>query len=293
MMYNRMKSFSHVLKSAPWIFALLVCATVAHAQEGTIRYDQTVKIHYELPEEVRNMEGFDELMETFSDFQISAFPHVMHFSATASLMRLDEEFMDSLKASLDPMAMMSKLEDVDPGKMMAIGMAVMNSMDTESMMNLNNVPIQGTYTNFDEGEYVQERDILTRRFRVTGPVQPPTWKLSDEERSFLDYRILKASATVDTLSLEAWYAPDILVPAGPHLYGGLPGLVLILNLKGTTGTYEETYTARSIDLTTSPDFLRPETGKEVTAEEFAEILTEKNKEIQDSFSRIRNMNFDY
>ena len=65
-------------------------------------------------------------------------------------------------------------------------------------------------------------------YLVTGEQPVISWRLLGEERVYRDHRVMKATATVDSAVVEAWFAPEIPVPAGPGLYGGLPGLVLMV-----------------------------------------------------------------
>ncbi len=93
------------------------------------------------------------------------------------------------------------------------------------------------------------------------------WHVEEEVRTLLGFRVIRATAVQDSVGLEAWFAPDIPVPAGPLLYGGLPELILELTLGGG----EKTYTATEVDLESVPEVTPPTLGVAVTAEEFERI----------------------
>ena len=92
----------------------------------------------------------------------------------------------------------------------------------------------------------------------------------------LDRQVMKATAvpTMDTVSVEAWFAPEIPAPFGPDNYGGLPGLILMLSIDDGSKLYEAT----SITLDTEIEITVPEKGRPVTQEEFEKIVQERLEE---------------
>ena len=94
--------------------------------------------------------------------------------------------------------------------------------------------------NLDDGTYTNHYKFLTRDFLVAGELREPAWKLTGEEGMLLDRQVMKATATMDTVSVEAWFAPEIPAPFGPDNYGGLPGLILMLSVDDGSKLYEAT-----------------------------------------------------
>lgn len=86
--------------------------------------------------------------------------------------------------------------------------------------------IDTTFVDLEEGTYSQWIDFDAEAYLVKGRVREFPWRLTNETRLYLDYRVTKATALVDSAVVEAWFAPDIPVSVGPGLYGGLPGLIL-------------------------------------------------------------------
>ena len=127
----------------------------------------------------------------------------------------------------------------------------------------------GAWTNLTDGSFVEVREFLGRTFRI--PVERPNfaWKLTGEQAVFLGYPVFQAVAQQDSTSLEAWFTPDIPIPAGPAQYGGLPGLILTL----TVDSSRVTYTATAIDTVTSGGKLKaPTDGSRVTRAEYDKMV---------------------
>ena len=132
----------------------------------------------------------------------------------------------------------------------------------------------------DEGTYTNHSKFLTHDFLVTGELPELAWKLTGEEGMLLDRQVMKAIATMDTVSVEAWFTPEISAPFGPDNYGELPGLILMLSIDDGNKLYEAT----SIMLDTEIEITVPGKGRSVTQEEF-EILVRERME-----GRVSGMN---
>lgn len=268
---------------------LLLLATTAAAQRGTVRYEQVVTQTYDITDALKEIEGIEELIAQFPQNQAAR--HILHFDESAYAMGLDEAYLDSLRSSFDGQEFM---ESLDPEQMMQMMRAMgelMSTMGDQLVEASANPEPHAVYVNFEDGVYTEEHQLFDRTFLVSGDLELPAWRLTSEERSFLGHRILKATAVQDSVNLEAWFTPEIPVPAGPALYGGLPGLILVLSLGGDSLTY----TAQAIDLE-SGEPVEPFTdGKVVTRKEFEQIARDKAREFRDEMNRNRSrgFNFDY
>ena len=70
------------------------------------------------------------------------------------------------------------------------------------------------------------------------------WNITDESKTIDHILVYKAiGKTRDNLEIEAWFAPEIPISAGPEIYMGLPGLILELQ-KGYTK-----YVSKKIEFT--------------------------------------------
>lgn len=75
----------------------------------------------------------------------------------------------------------------------------------------------------------------------------------------------------DAGPIEAWFAPEIPVPAGPGLYGGLPRSVLMVN----NAHYGEVYAADSLAIGPSvPSAASPTSGRKVSECEYGQLRAE-------------------
>ncbi len=81
----------------------------------------------------------------------------------------------------------------------------------------------------------------------------------------------------------AWYTPMIPVGHGPSEYGGLPGLILELNVDRTTILCSKIV----MNPDEPEDIKAPSKGKEVTREEYNAIVKEKTDEMREMWGRGR------
>jgi GLPGLI family protein len=89
--------------------------------------------------------------------------------------------------------------------------------------------------------------------------------------------VQKATAMQDSTVIEAWFTPEIPVSTGPGLYGGLPGLILVVSVDGG----HETFSATEVSLGDLEEgaMTAPEDGQQVTREEYEAIVAEKLEEL--------------
>ncbi len=148
-----------------------------------------------------------------------------------------------------------------------------------------------SYFDFENDRKIDKRDFMGRTFLVEAEGTNLSWKLSGEQSEFLGYMCQKATATVDSTTYEAWFTPEISIPAGPGK-GGLPGLILVLNIDDG----QRSYVAKELPLEPleKGTIKAPKKGKKVSQEEFDEIVAEKMKEMEATSSgntfviRMRN-----
>ncbi|MEM7185113.1 MAG: GLPGLI family protein [Bacteroidota bacterium] len=77
----------------------------------------------------------------------------------------------------------------------------------------------------------------------------------------------------------AWFTPQIPIGNGPGEYAGLPGLILEMNIDRTTILCSKIVLNPNEAETISP----PDSGKEVTREEYNKIVKEKMDEMRENF----------
>lgn len=137
-------------------------------------------------------------------------------------------------------------------------------------------PENKVFTDLTLKKQVEMREFMTRFFLIDGEISS-SWKITGKQKMILNYPCQEATSVVGTEKIVAWFTPAIPVSVGPGKYGGLPGLILSVELdEGKNITL-----AKSIDLTpvSKDNFVKLEKGKKVTREEFDKIVSEKMKEM--------------
>lgn len=220
--------------------AFAAVASVPHAQQGTVLYDVTVKMDFELPPEMAAMRDQFPSSRTFQ--------RVLLFDESASLMR-------------------AAPKEEEPASFESGGMRVMFRSNDEDVL----------YTDHDAGTSVYKRDFLGRTFLVEGTPDPLPWRLTDEQAEFLGYPCFKAVLQRDSTTAEAWFTPQIPVSAGPQHYGGLPGLILVLSENDGRRTFVATEV--SLAELEDGAITAPTEGRRVPKEAYDQIVKEKMEEM--------------
>jgi GLPGLI family protein len=218
----------------------------AMAQQGTIAYEEVVKIELNLPPEMESMR--DQIPDS------RMMPKLLLFSESESLM------MDAPEAE-------GENNEITLG---GDGMQIRMRMANQEADNR-------VYTNLDDGVVIDKRDFMGRTFLITGDQPTYAWRLTGEQSEYLGFACQKAVAEQDSTMIEAWFTTEIPYSIGPDVYGGLPGAILVLTLDDG----QRTFTATNVDM--EGDAIAalepPDDGRKVTRQEFDEIVEEKMKEM--------------
>lgn len=233
------------LRSTSYLLLLLLAiyhVPTANAQEGTVTYEEVIKLDIELPPEMAHMA--DEFPNSRTNTQI------LYFNESAALLK------NAPESTEDEVNM--------PGQSGMIRIQ-MNREENEFFFD------------FNEDRKIQKRDFMGRVFLIEDEASTISWRLGNEKSEFLGYMCQKATATVDSTTYEAWFTPEISVPAGPGT-GGLPGLILVLNIDDG----QRSYVAQELSLGPIEKGIitPPKKGKKVTNAEFNAIVAEKMKEME-------------
>ena len=128
------------------------------------------------------------------------------------------------------------------------------------------------YLDVAQREVLKRRDFMGRQFLVTDSAPEIGWTLTQEKAEFLGYPAYKATAMVGSKSVEAWFTPSVAMSIGPEVYGGLPGLILVLAEDGG----RRTFVAQDVSLAPLQTALvRPSEGELMTGEEYNTLVREK------------------
>lgn len=211
-------------------------------QSGKISYDEVTQMEINFPEGMEVPEGFEMPTENVAK-------KVLLFNAKESLYKnLPQE-------------------------------PVVNEIKSEGfhLEIKNDIPEDEYYKNTDKGSKVEKRDFLDRTFLMKGDIKDFKWKIAPDQKKVLDYVVQKATTTMDTLEVIAWFTPQLQISNGPDKFGNLPGMILELEIPGLN----RVITAKEITLgDVEEPIVAPNKGKKVSDEEFEKIRAEKLAEMR-------------
>ena len=216
--------------------------------EGRIVYEEKVDIHRRIPEERAEMK---EMIPQFRSSNFDLFYTQEASKYKASAQTEDEEIVRGGGRG-------------DGGGHMRMRMSQ---------------PRREVYKNIAENIMVDEREFMTKMFLINGIAAPFTWKIADEQKTILNFMCMKATYQDSTDAFVAWFTPQILVSNGPAEYGGLPGMILQVDVN--SGERVITATEVMAEVVDKAILEKPTKGKEVTQEEFREIVREKTQEMRE------------
>lgn len=115
------------------------------------------------------------------------------------------------------------------------------------------------------------------------------WKLEKETKNILDISVRKATALLnDFTEITAWYSPNLPAKHGPETYGGLPGLILELEIRTDYGDILEVkrYTATEIEVKNKELKTPPlsKKGKRMSLKEYQEFHKEQDRRFHEMYN---------
>ncbi|WP_298900264.1 GLPGLI family protein [uncultured Psychroserpens sp.] len=163
------------------------------------------------------------------------------------------------------------------------------------------------YKNVKTNTQIQDQEFYGKRFLVKDKLQPIIWKMESETKQIGTYTCFRATASIPSDELtwynfswdklrpnsdansdekqevamtevEAWYSPQIPVGHGPSEYWGLPGLILEVSAGSTTILCSKII----INPEEKEKIEAPNKGKEVTKQEYQDIIVAKMKEFREN-----------
>jgi len=159
------------------------------------------------------------------------------------------------------------------------------------------------YKNIKTKTQIQTQEFYGKRFLVKDSILKIDWQLSGETKQIGNYTCFKANALVPTNDLtwyafswdkmrskekedetkqmeltqvEAWYTMQIPISNGPLEYSGLPGLILEVSADDTTILCSKLIINPKEEI----EIVVPDKGKEVSKQEYQEIVLVKMKEFR-------------
>lgn len=246
------------------LLAFAIASTgVADAQSGTITYTRVATADVDVPG------GMVEVRSRLAEARERSF--LLHFNQSASLMvpAPDDEGEESPPA-------------VFPMTHANLDIVVEIS---ESIVASQENAVTRAYSGSDGAPGVRVLEAFEEVLRTDAPPSVD-WRLTDDQRTHAGYPVRRATAQSDGGEMVAWFAPDIPVQAGPALYGGLPGMILVLSLNGGSTVYGAT--AVSLDGAEEQIVPPADEGRMVSPEEYQSFVRDEIGDMRRSLRRMRN-----
>lgn len=154
------------------------------------------------------------------------------------------------------------------------------------------------YKNLADQTFLREEEMMGKEFLIKDILEPAEWELTGETKKIGNYTAQKAIYTriidsqrfstgmtemenvKDTISVTAWFTPEIPVSHGPESFFGLPGLILEVQNQGRTLICEK------IELNPNANPIKiekPKRGKDVSREEFRALQEEGMKQMMNQY----------
>jgi len=131
-----------------------------------------------------------------------------------------------------------------------------------------------TYKNYSLGKMTQQRELGPKKYIIEDSFPRQTWKLESDTQTIRGYLCKKATTTGQQDNpVVAWYSEDLQSPSGPEVYGGLPGLILLLD----SNNGEMIFSAIEIDTKGLDKKLvqAPVDGKKITRAAFRKMMEDQ------------------
>lgn len=170
------------------------------------------------------------------------------------------------------------------------------------------------YKNTKDQKMIEDVEQFSKRFLVVEEMEQAQWEMGVETKKIGQYTCYKATLVKEDTNIDwgsifsrntkkkdstntkdaepakkmmritAWYTPQIPVSTGPETYYGLPGLILEINAGRTTMLCTEVTISSKEVL----EIEAPSKGKEVSREEYNEIVKVKTEELKERFQSRGN-----
>lgn len=211
----------------------------AQLKEGKIVYERKVNMHKRLTGEQESMRN---MVPEFSTFKMQ-----MLFSESESIFKQVEEEQDIREQAENP----------QEGRMII-------------RMGGNNE----VYKNYASGKIIELRELGPRKYIIEDTIRSLQWKLDESEAKTIKGYSCKRALTKNPqgAGIVAWYTDQITCPSGPESFGGLPGMILELNINDGEIVFSP------LEIVDSGDkklVSAPTNGKKIARKEFQKMMEEQ------------------
>ncbi|TAF94517.1 MAG: GLPGLI family protein [Cytophagia bacterium] len=148
-------------------------------------------------------------------------------------------------------------------------------------------PQSETYRNSGTQQLIELRELAGQKFLIEDTLRRSPWKLTGERKKIQGYDCMQAIYTskANNQPIVAWFTEAIAVSSGPANYGGLPGLILEVNINDG----DMVYLAQKIEFKKLAEgaLKVPSGGKKITDAEFTKKRDDYMKEMNMSGGGVR------
>jgi GLPGLI family protein len=226
----------------------LACAAAAQVKEGTITYERKINLHRRLKEE--------QMKAMVPEFRTNKQQLVFNDSICVYTAVQEENGPDPFEGG------------GGPGGRPGGGPGGGGRMVFGGMPGQDNV----LYTNFSNLKIVEQTELGEKTYLILDTVKAQPWKLTDETKTVLKYTCKKATLkTARGQDVVAWYTEDLVTPAGPEIFNGLPGAVLLVDVNDGAMLLTALEVKAKAD---KKELKEPAKGKAITRAEFSKKIQE-------------------
>lgn len=240
------------------ILTLLVgVSAVIHAyaqqNEGVVHYDHKINLHKRITNE--------DMRAMVPEFRTTKMQ--LNINSSESLFKVVEQFNQESEAS---------------------------DGNGNTVRTIFRAPQNEIYRNYDTQRSIELRELAGQKFLIEDTLRRTPWKFTADTKKIQGYDCLKATMINKSNNhpIVAWFTEAIPLSSGPENFGGLPGLILEVDVNDG----EHIYTMTKIDFKklSKEELKTPTGGKKITAAEFTKKRDEFMKEMggQGGIRIIRN-----
>ena len=144
--------------------------------------------------------------------------------------------------------------------------------DGQRMVIRMNAGNDQVYKDYAAGKVTELRELGPKKYLVEDSIRKLAWKLTEDTMTIKGFHCKKAQTkNRQGDNVVAWYTEEIPCPSGPDQFGGLPGLILQVDLG------DGWMVSKAVEISTQPSGMvvkAPEGGKKITREEFQKMRDE-------------------
>ncbi len=236
-------------------FSLIFAYSIAISQDQAVIFYKA-EINYKMaedPEMIKNSEGNPIFLK-----------RLLEVDQNISLLLEETNFILAYKEG-ESIFEMEPLVEHEKNK---FSKAVSTNTDTKGIF----------YSNWNTKEFIRQKQTIGKTFLIHS--EPTVWQTVNETKKIGEYMCYKAisyqkrmlrNGNSKDVELIAWYAPEIPISSGPKNFGGLPGLILELNLDNVI-----IFTVHKIDLNPTREITikKPTKGEQISKSELDKRINE-------------------